>query len=547
MNYTESDTDCVETDVGNFFSNGLEKLKSHDLYPLFFPRSVALVGVSESIHYGASSFLQALDTFNYSKFGNIYPVNPKYGGQSLHGYKCYPTLESLPEIPDYVLSGLPASKTPNLLKEALKKGAKFVTVFTSGFGEVSSEEGKTLHNEMISILKSEENKDDKGRQRTRVIGPNCLGVYNPSSGMAFFNDQHNNINGRVSILSQSGGQAINISNYFSERKFPVRMAVSVGNMIDLGIVEILDFYYHDPYTDAIACYVEGIPENTGRPLFNLLKKITQKKPVLIWKTGNAEATLKAISSHTGALAGDAKIFNSAMRQAGVILPHSMESLFDCTAAVMTLSSSFDPLLNKIKKRACISSDVIKDNNLEQKADDLKAAILVCGGGFSVDIIDTFSSLGIKKADFSSHTINEMAKVLPGNVNTFIVNPVDMGDKGFDYNVSGRILELCALDENVDFIVTACEPERYARFGDWLNEPDLAFKHVEVIKRVSEKFRKPILVIGLEVSREPDAYSQRIMFSNLMREINVPCFSTVERAADAALAFATYFKNLADKL
>jgi acyl-CoA synthetase (NDP forming) len=552
MNFCSINKNCVEMNTEEAFPTGLDKMKTHELYPLFFPKSVAIVGVSENMHYGASSFLQALNTLNYSKFGNLYPVNPRHAGKKLHGYTCYPSIESLPETPDYILSGLPAAKTPALLKEAIIKGARFVVVFTSGFNEVSNDEGKALHKEIISILDSDENKDETGRKKTRVIGPNCLGVYNPSAGMAYFNDQHRNVNGRVSVLSQSGGQAINISSFFSERNFPVRMAISVGNMLDLDIAEIFDFYYHDPHTQAIVCYVEGIPENSGRRLFDLIKKITKKKAVLIWKTGRTKASLKAISSHTGSLAGDSKIFSSAMRQAGAILPRSLEALFDAASAIMLSPLPRDRSMhnNNMKNRSHMLADVVK-NNVPDKKDpdkknvDLKAGIIVCGGGFSVDIIDTFSLLGIKKADFSSDTLKKMGEVLPDDINTFIVNPVDMGDKGYDHHVFGKILELCAADENVDFIVTACEPERYARFGQWLNQPNLELKHAEVIKDVREKFQKPIFVIGLAVSRDPEVYSRRIKFSNLMRQLNVPSFPTVERAAYAALSFTIHAKNVAN--
>jgi acyl-CoA synthetase (NDP forming) len=545
MNFCSIDKNCVEMGTQESFPAELDKLKSHKLYPLFFPKSVALVGVSENMHYGASSFLQAMDAMKYASFGNIYPVNPKYAGKKLHGYTCYPSLESLPETPDYILSGLPAAKTPGLLKEAIIKGAGFVTVFTSGFGEVSTDESKLLQKEIVSILDSDENKDETGRKKTRVIGPNCLGVYNPSAGMAYFNDQHSNVNGRVSILSQSGGQAINISSFFSERNFPVRMTISVGNMIDVDITEIFDFYYHDPQTQAIVCYVEGIPENSGRRLFDLIKKITKKKAVLIWKTGRTKASLNAISSHTGSLAGNARIFSSAMRQAGAILPRSLEALFDAASAIMLSPLPNGRLVNHNMKHSSTMLPYTTKNNIsDKKTDGLKAAIMVCGGGFSVDIIDTFSLLGIQKADFSSDTLKKMGEVLPGDVNTFIVNPVDMGDKGYDYHVFGKVLELCAADEHVDFIVTACEPERYARFSQWLNQPSLELKHAEIIKNVREKFQKPIFVIGLAVSRDPEVYLQRIKFSNLMWQVNVPSFPTVERAAYAALSFTIHAKNMA---
>ena len=523
-------------------SEQLKRMESHKLFRLFYPQSVALIGVSINTTYGAASFMQALKDFHYPEFGNLYPVNPKYAGKELHGFRCYDSIESLPEIPDYVLCGLPAKNTPELIDRSIDAGVKFITIFTSGFDETGSSEGKTLHEELVSILNSDKNIDKDGNKRLRVIGPNCLGVYNPSRGLAYFYNQSKQKNGRISMISQSGGQALYIANFFSNRGHPVRTCVSIGNTIDLDVSDILDFYRVDPFTKAIACYLEGFRSKEGRLMINLIEEISREKPVVIWKTGRMEDSSNAISSHTGALAGNAGIFEAAMNQAGAILTHSMESLFDTTSSLL-LSPLPAPV--HLNKTVTAPERVYnKDDRAQARGrarPQLRIGIVVSGGGFSVDMIDTFSCRGLKKAELSPETVKKMGEILP-DINTFIVNPVDIGDQGYHPDVFKKILELCAADENVNFVVTAREVERFAPFGMWLNIDDIAMKYVKAIEEVYLKYQKPVFVVVPHIDIDEKTHAERLKFLKMLREINVPSFSTVDRAAVAASSFKIHMRN-----
>ena len=518
------------------------RFESHPLYKLFYPKSIALVGVSNDSNYGAALFMRAIKSFNYPDFGNIYPINPKYAGEILNGHKCYDSLNSLPEPPDYVLCGLPATKTPELINQAIDADAKFVVAFTSGFDELGSVAGKSLHEKIVDILNSDKNKDSHGNQKLRLVGPNCLGVYNPSGAMAFFDDQPRDMYGSIAMISQSGGQAGYLTTFFGERNHSVRMCVSVGNMIDIKVADILDFYRVDPFTKAIACYLEGIAPNQGKRLFDLIKEITRTKPVVIWKAGKAKASVSAISSHTGALAGDARVFESAMRQAGAIPAHSMESLFDRSSALIMSS----PLLVRDSNNFAVDSGnkiEVKGKTIlsDQKRTGLKTGMIVSGGGFSVDVVDTFGSLNIEKAEFSAATIKKMTEVLP-EVNTFTVNPVDLGERGYDPEIYKKTLEACAADENVNLIITAREVERFESFASLLGCYDVGVKYAEAIKTVSEKYKKPIFVIVPVIKRDKKSHAERLNFLKLLKEINVPSFSTVQRAASAAESLKMYLNN-----
>ena len=519
-------------------SNKNDKYKSHELYRLFYPRSIAVVGASKNTNYGAGSFIYGFNKFKYYEIGSIYPVNPKYAGQELHGHTCYASLKDLPESPDYIFCSLPAARTPGLLQQAIEVDAKFMVLFTSGFGELGTAAGTALHDEIISILNSDENENGKGGKRLRIIGPNCLGVYNPAGKMALFHDQINRINGTVGVISQSGGQTVSLIDYLSYRNVFVNTGISLGNMLDVHISEILDFYGENPAIKAIVCYMEGLPENTGRATFEIIEKVTKKKPVIIWKAGRMKESLAAVSSHTGALAGNNRIFLSAMEQAGAVTADSLESAFDAVSSLGLYSDLIDKKTSEIQHNGSAKTD----NNSHVPLDfEFKTAIAVAGGGFSVTIIDTFGHNGIKKADFDSLTTKKLAEILPG-INTFIVNPIDMGDKGMFPDIFKRILELCMSDKNVNILVTAFEVEKYAVFRELTNDSDLEKKHARIIKEISQKYSKPIIIILPEINISKESHLLRLEFKKMLKDINLPSFPTIQRAATAILALQLQIRN-----
>jgi len=508
--------------------------ESHELYPLFYPKTVAIVGVSGDPGYGASTFMLALEGFNYSQFGTMYPINPKYAGKDLHGYRCYESLESLPETPDYVLSGLPATKTPDIVRDAVSVGAKFFIIFSSGFNEIEADAGRGLYEEIFSIINSTENKDSEGRKRLRLVGPNCVGVYNPSGGMAQFIDRPQDMYGDISMISQSGGQGRYLASYFSQRNHPARMCISVGNVLDINEMDIIDFYRVDPFSRAVLCYMEGLPQDKGSRMLEIIKDTVKTKPVVIWKAGKTKASHTAVSSHTGTMAGNADIFEAAMRQAGAIVTNSLESIFDVTSSL--LLPSFTPLKrNYTVKGGKEFTAPVGDNS------GMKIGIALCGGGASVEAADAFSARNIQAAAFDQETKKAMAEALPG-VNTFIVNPVDIGDTGYNPDLYRKILELLAADKNVDLIITSREIERFAMFGRWFSDADLGATHADIIKSVNERYQKPIFVIVPEVEIDTDSHMKRLKFINQLREANIPSFPTAERAAVAVSLIKKYLKS-----
>ena len=547
MQDMEKMRDCkyLENRDSEFCAKDLAAFKAHDLYRLFYPRSVALVGVSSNATYGAASFMEGLRTCHYPEFGSLYPINPKYAGEILHGFKCYKSLASLPEPPDYVLCGIPAEETPELLEQAIEIGVKFFILFSSGFNETGSDNGAALSKKILAVLNSDKNRDVSGNKKLRVVGPNCIGIYNPSGGIAQFYDQDMAANGKISIISQSGGQAGLLINFFSNRGHAIRMCASVGNMLDIGISDILDFYRADPLTEAVVCYMEGFRSNEGRRLISLIKEISKEKPVLIWKTGQTEDSVAAVSSHTGALAGNARIFKSAVKQAGAILVHSIEDLFDSASSLVLFPFSSDgftktPAENQVKK---LSKVTIPVSAADSRKIGLRIGMVISGGGFSVEVVDAFSSRGLKKARFSPSTTQKIAKIIP-DVNTFIVNPVDIGDQGFNPEIFKNVLELCAADKNVNFIVTAREAEKFSSFSLWFKTDDIGRKYADAIKEVYYKYQKPIFVIVPNIEIDMKTHKERLKFLETLREINIPSFSTVEGAAIAAASYELHMKNLA---
>jgi acyl-CoA synthetase (NDP forming) len=263
----------------------------------------------------------------------------------------------------------------------------------------------------------------------------------------------------------------------------------------------------------------------GQRLLSMIRKISPEKPVVMWKTGKMKATADAISSHTGALAGDMNVFEGAMNQAGAVMAHSMEALFDSTSALMSSRSG------------CMEAPR-RQNASPEDAGGLRVAIVGSGGGFSVDVIDTFCAKGLIRAAFSEHTKDRLTEVLP-TINTILVNPVDMGEYGYAPNVFRQALDTIAGDKNVDLVVVTRETDRFVSFARWFELSDIGAEFARAIQDTAQKHRKVILVIATAIRRGEAEQQEHARFLGHLDTIGIASFPTVERAAGAALALQSY--------
>lgn len=304
------------------------KSESIDMTRLFEPQTIGVVGVSPDKPSLAKDFLEASLQMGYK--GKIFPINKNHEGKELFGSRIYKSISSVPDGIDYLYISIPAAGVPGLLKEAKGK-VRFAHIITSGFGEVGSE-GKKLEKELLTQAQESD---------IRLIGPNCLGMYSPKAGITLI-DKTPEEAGSIGIISQSGGLTTDIIRMGGAIGLRFSKAISIGNGIDLGIEDFLDFMGRDPQTKIIGIYAEHVKQ--GDRLSRLLSEICKVKPVLILKGGRSPLGAKAASSHTGALVSDIKLWKAMCRQHGAIFSESINDFINALLSFQNLDVSTDNTL-----------------------------------------------------------------------------------------------------------------------------------------------------------------------------------------------------------
>lgn len=291
---------------------------------LFKPDSIAIIGVSShAFKFGGSSFLQRLVQAEYP--GKLYPIHPRV--DEILGIKCYPGLSALPETPDLAMICLSARHIPAILEECGQIGLKNIHILTSGFKEVGTPEGIQLENRIKEIA---------SRHGLMVVGPNCMGLYCPSSGLTAWGAIPG-ISGPVGIISQSGGITQRLTEYLCSLGVGIAKAVSIGNSTVLNAGDFLEYMAGDENIKVVAIYLENVAD--GRRFFELAREINIKKPIVILQGGSSEAGARTIVSHTGFMGGSKRIWEAFFKQTGVIRVHSIDELVDTVIAFSLLPTA----------------------------------------------------------------------------------------------------------------------------------------------------------------------------------------------------------------
>jgi acyl-CoA synthetase (NDP forming) len=271
-------------------------------------KSVAIVGVSAKMgYYWAHSMLQ------WDHNLKVWLVSRS--GEEVLAHKIYRSLLDIPEPVDYVILAVPLRAVPEVL-ECAQKGVKGATIFTSGYSELGTEEGRQREKEIKDLIHS---------MSFRVFGPNCMGLMSPRIGFAFM-PTVDRLSGNVGFVSQSGGIAITVYTAAVHAGVGFSKMFSFGNAVDISPYELLDYLQTDQETDVVGVYIEGTSD--GKQLLESLKRVAEKKPVVVVKGGRSIEGSRAVSSHTGALAGRDEIWDAAFRQANVVAVDTLENLLE---------------------------------------------------------------------------------------------------------------------------------------------------------------------------------------------------------------------------
>ena len=393
-----------------------------ELEPVFYPKSIAVIGASADESKNGSQFLGALRKAGYR--GSLYGVGR--GGGTSHGLPLYPDLRSVPGPVEYVIISVPREAVLEVIDDCAAKGVKAVQLFTAGFRESGTEIGRRLEAELVA----------KARQAgIRVIGPNCIGVYNPSMRISYGPLARVSAPGHIGFISQSGGHGGRLIEHGLDRGVNLSKLVSFGNGADLDSADFLEYFGADPETKIIGAYLEGL----GRPrrFLALAREISPHKPIVIWKGGRTDVGAEAAASHTGALRSSYAVWQGAMRQASVIPAESIEDLADMFVALESIGPA------PVRSVAVISG------------------IGGGGGGESVLGSDAFAGAGFQVPRFSDATRRAIEVLLPA-VGTILRNPLDLGGVTPRPAALESVIKLVFADERIDMVVVQEHFQRLLR-------------------------------------------------------------------------------------
>ncbi len=407
----------------------------------FNAKSVAVIGASRNP--GKIGYV-VLENFVKGNFhGKVFPINPN--ANSILNLKCYPSISAIKENVELAVITIPGEMVPKAIEECGKKGVKACVIISAGFSEV----GNT---KLAEKLQAAMNKYKK----MPCVGPNCLGILDTHSGIdTLFLPRYRLMRpqkGKISFISQSGALGSAILDWAGSKDYGINKFISYGNAMSTDEADLLEYLAQDKATKVICVYLEGV--RNGKKFFQVAKKVSQQKPVVIIKGGMSAAGGKATASHTGSLAGNAKVFQAVVKQTGLIYAESLREVFDYA-------------------RVFTSEPTPKGN---------KAQIITNGGGYGVLTADALEESVLELAEMSPESRKPIIAASPSYA--VIKNPMDLtGDA--DNNRFMVAVENALMDPGVDSIILII----------LFQVPTLDSDIIEGMSGLLSKRKKPVLVVS----------------------------------------------------
>lgn len=365
------------------------RARSHPLNPIFLPRSVAVVGATEREGSVGRTVLWNLISHPFGD--TVYPVNPKR--HQVLGIRAYERLSALPEPVDLAIIAIPAAGVPKVVQECVEAGVKGAIVLSAGFKETGPA-GWELEKQIQQTIQSRQRDGVLGK--LRLIGPNCLGIQNPHTGLnATFAAQMARP-GNVGFISQSGALCTSILDWSLQENVGFSAFISLGSMLDVGWGDLIDYLGEDPHTHSIVLYMESIGD--ARSFLSAAREVALSKPIIVIKAGRTQAAAQAAASHTGSLTGSDAVLDAAFRRCGVLRVDHIEDLFDLAEVLAKQPRPQGPHLT----------------------------ILTNAGGPGVLATDALIRAGGSLAELSPQTLEQLNQLLPPHWSHG--NPIDiLGD------------------------------------------------------------------------------------------------------------------------
>jgi len=464
----------------------------------FDPKSVAVVGASTRPGSWGYRITDGLLARRYE--GDLYLVNPN--AREVLGAKTYPKLDQVPGDVELVIIAIPADKLWDTLEACARKGVKGIVLISSGFGEALGKEGKRTEEEMGRFCRE---------NGIRLVGPNVSGIYNHHRNFcASGEDPRDMKSSSMSFICQGGFAIHNIVTRGRSKGIGLGKFIHTGNEADLQCTDFLEILGEDPETYVILMYIEGIKE--PRRFLQIARRITPKKPIIVYKGGSSRAGNRAAASHTGALAGNIDFYRALFTQAGCIMAPTFETILELGHAF----TFYPPLKGS------------------------RVGIVTMGGSWGVMLTDHISRKGFRVPEVSS-SLQERLRAFGMPYRASTRNPVDFGAAGFTLDKEARISIMEALLSSTEIHALIYHGHGFGGIDPdalpkWVgqrqrDEEELLRKAVEMMRA----YEKPFL-IGCHMSHHESATVQNLVHDG------IPVFSRVQDIADCLSSLHLYYQE-----
>ncbi|MEM7334146.1 MAG: bifunctional acetate--CoA ligase family protein/GNAT family N-acetyltransferase [Chloroflexota bacterium] len=468
------------------------KERSHDvlhydvnpLTAIFSPKSVAVIGATEREGSVGRTIMENLIANDFG--GEIYPISLKR--RRIFNLNAHQSITDIKNTIDLAIIVTPAQTVPPIIRECVTAGVKGAIIISAGFKERGAE-GVALEQEILAIAKE---------GNMRIIGPNCLGVMNPNSGLNATFASSMARKGSVGFISQSGALLTSILDWSFRENVGFSAFVSVGSMMDVGWGDLITFLGDDPNTKSIVIYMESIGE--ARSFLSAAREVALTKPIIVIKPGRTEAAAKAAASHTGSLTGSDEVLAAAFRRSGVLRVDTIDGLFNMAEVLAKQPRPNGPRLS----------------------------IVTNAGGPGVLATDALIGSGGELAELTPETTEALNNLLPAHWSHS--NPIDiLGDA--DSERYAKSIEIVSNDKNSDGFLIILTPQAMT------NPTETAQGVVEKFERsAGYPYGKPILTswMGGEDVAEGE---------QMLNDANIPTFDFPDTAARVFEYMWRYQKRL----
>ena len=451
----------------------------YNLDSFFSPGSIAVFGASERQGSIGKAVMENLINAKFEKA--IFPINPKY--KQVFGRKAFSRITKIDDSIDLAVIATPIGTVTDIVAQCTKKKVKAAVIISAG-GKEMGEEGKQIEANIEKIAR-------KGG--LRIIGPNCLGIIYTQNNLNASFAGHMPLKGKVAFVSQSGAICTAILGISLQENIGFSYFISIGSMIDVDFGDLIDYLGNEPDVESILLYVENITQT--RKFMSAARAVSRVKPIVLLKAGKSTAGARAAASHTGSMAGEDAVYDTAFQRAGVVRVNTIGELFECAE-----------LMAKQPRP--------KGNRL---------AIITNAGGSGVMAADALSEYGVQPAKLSEQAMKQLNDVLPPHWSRN--NPIDILGDASPRRYTEAI-KICMDAEEIDGMLIIYNPQALTAAGDVARE----------IAGIIEKKRVSVFTAfsgGIDV----------IEAHRILNESGVPTYDTPEQAIRAFMYMFSYERNL----